>query len=76
MKLLIKNEGEFAIKIMTRGATVGNPDESNYDNDIKETMVDPGGFAHLDAGAVEDIVVREYIPTPATQQPDLYSGGA
>jgi hypothetical protein len=76
MKLLIKNEGEFAVKIMTRGAAVGNPDDSNYDNGIKETMVDPGGFAHLEADAVEHITIREYTPTTNTAQPDLYSGGA
>ena len=74
MKLLIKNEGEFPVKIMTRGPSTGSPEDSNYDNGIKETMVEPNGFAHLDAGTVEDIVVREYVPT-AEAQPGLFTGG-
>jgi hypothetical protein len=60
MKLLIKNEGDLPITITQRAKPVGNSGDPGHDNGIKQTLVEPNGFAHLDTGDAMDVVIADY----------------
>ena len=59
MKITITNNGEYKLKIMQRGVASGNPDSADYDNDIKETFVEPGQSVEVEG----KFSVTEYTPS-------------
>jgi hypothetical protein len=68
IKVSLKNEGQYKIKVMQRGPEKGSPESSDYDNGITEVFVEPG-----DSITVEGkFWMVEYTPNDITQT-NLYS---
>lgn len=72
MKLEIVNRGEYRVKVMERGEEKGTPESPDYDNGIKETMLNPGEAVAV-VGKFSVIEYTPGSPLPALLT-DTYAG--